>query len=132
MWRIGWTFLLLVLCVSSASCGDSERNVILRTEPFYNRHVAEFSEANSDRVINEVRAFAQERGMDFLHSRDGPDPGDFNAIAAGQEINLQVMHIKFAGGGLDVLAYVRGMPTQRDRELADKFYCRVANDCAEK
>jgi hypothetical protein len=129
MRRLNGIILSLAIAATGVSCSDSERNVILRTEPFYKRHVSDFSEADSGRVVNEVRAFAHEREMDFLMSQDGPDPGDFNAMAAGQDINFQVMHIKVVGGGLDVLAYVRGKPTRRDRQLADEFYCRVTRGC---
>jgi hypothetical protein len=125
---IGAGFLIFAV----SSCGDSERNVILRTDPFYNRHVTMFSEADTGRVLDEVRQFADEKGMDFLISRDGPDRGDFNAIAAGRDINLQVMHIKVAGGGLDVLGYVHGKPTDKDRRLANEFFCRVTRDCLQK
>jgi hypothetical protein len=119
----------VLVALGLSGCGDSERNVILDTSPFYVQRLPAFSESDSDRVIQEVKNYAREKRMDFLLSRDGPDVGDFNATAAARDINLKALHVKATGGGLELLAYARQTPTAENRKQVREFVCRVAKDC---
>jgi hypothetical protein len=87
------------------------------------------NEANSERVIGEVRAFSSDHSMDFLVSRNEPDPGDFNGVAYGANINLIAMHTKAVGDGLAIFAVARATPSPDDVALAKEFACRVSGKC---
>ena len=120
--------LSLVLFIALSNCDQSERNVITGVAPFYHLKTT-FSEHDSSATIAKVRDFADAHGMDFLVSRDGPMPGDFNASANGKDLNLEALHVKGVGGGLDIFAVSRNQPTDESWRLTREFTCRVAKIC---
>jgi hypothetical protein len=68
--------------------------------------------------------------MDFLLSRDEPMKNDFNATAASESMNIHALHVKSAGGGLDIFAIANHKPTSIDYQLVYEFSCHVASDCS--
>ena len=115
--------------VFATSCSDeSERNVITERAPFY--HVAlPYTSAETERIVASVHRFADANGMDFLVSRDGPERGDYNVTAAGQDLNLNVLHVRAISDTTDVSAYTRRAATDADKIQAVHFVCVVKGEC---
>jgi hypothetical protein len=111
------------------SCDRAERNVVVRRSPFF-EDTMPYSQAETERVIATVHRFAQANGMDFLLSRDGPDPGDYNATAAGRDLNLKVIHTRMVSAGTtEISAYAPSEPTEADQKEARTFACVVKGRC---
>jgi hypothetical protein len=118
--------LLLLL----GSCSDeSERNIITERSPFFQAAMP-YNAADTERIVASVRRFADANGMDFLVSRDGPDPGDYNVTAASRELNLQVMHVRaISPTTTDVHAYMRTTASDADKVKVRQFVCVVKGEC---
>ena len=121
--------VLLGTALLLGSCDHSERNVILERSPFFEDSM-QYSPAETERVISAARQFADTNGMDFLLSRDAPDPGDYNATAAGRDLNLKVIHTHaIRPNTTEIWVYAPSEPTVADQKSARAFACVVKGRC---
>jgi len=122
------TVLSAVLALTA--CSDrSERNVILERPPFI-EDVMPYSPAETERVISTVRRFAKVKGMDFLLARESLPSGDYNATAAGRDLNFTVIHTSaISPKTAEIWVYSRSNPREADQTTARAFVCAVKNLC---
>jgi hypothetical protein len=120
---LGRVALVLGL-IALSSCEKSERNVILDKAPFYHTTLP-YSVGRADRVVETVRAFSQEQGMDFLVAQKSLEPGNFNASANGKDLNLSAIYVSSISPGVQVFAIAKNEPSQRDMALSKEFARRV-------
>lgn len=117
-----------VLLLGSCS-NTNERNIITGQPPFFHGTVT-YDQTNTARVISAVRRFADANGMDFALSKDEPDTGDYNAHAAGRDLNLKVVHVgAIAPATTDIYAISRSAPTEADKAMVREFVCVVGGKC---
>jgi hypothetical protein len=120
------------LCAAALvnSCSDtSERNVITERSPFFHTAIP-YNRADTERAISTVRRFAAANGMDFLLAQDSLPPGDFNATAAGRNLNLTAMHTEaISSDMIDVFVTARSAPTAADEAKARGFVCALRREC---
>lgn len=121
---------LPLLC--AAGCADNrERNIIVERGPFMEEHFI-YDPRAANRIVSAAQQFAVANKMDFLLARESLPEGDFNATAAGRDLNLKVMH----GGAIDrgtvtIFAIARSKPNDSDFKMARKFACAVGGPCRE-
>jgi hypothetical protein len=127
--RVELTSACIAATLLLVSCDQSERNVILEKSPFFQQTIP-YKADDTERVISAVRAFATANGIDFLISRDGPEAGDYNVTAAGNDLNFKVIHVRaISASTSDIMVYARAKPTGKDREKAEAFVCVVKDNC---
>lgn len=116
----------LLLSASLACCSDdTERNVIIDRDPFYQTEV-EFDPTRMNAVIQTVRSFSEEHRMDFLLAHETIGPDEFNASANGYSLNLHAMHVQpFDKGVVSILATARAAPTREQKALTSEFVNQV-------
>jgi hypothetical protein len=121
---------LVVLPLVMTSCSDDrERNIIVDRSPFMAEHFS-YEPHAMNRIISSARRFAVNNKMDFLLAQDSLPEGDFNATAAGRDLNLKVMH----AGAIDhrtatIFAVAQSAPSKADFKKAREFACAVGGSC---
>jgi hypothetical protein len=117
-----------LLCAVSCS-DDTERNIILETDPFVEERFP-YTPPAIDGIVSAVQKFALANEMDFLIARESLPKGDFNATAAGRNLNLKVMHSGVIDGRTAVIfAVARSKPSKADYKKAREFACAVGGRC---
>lgn len=110
--------LLLIAC-DPLGVRERERYVIMETSPFYEAQVSYDAETVDD-VVLAVTMFADRHNMDLLAAHRSLTEGRFNVSANGPTLNLRAIHTSIEPG-VQVYAYSRDEPTDRDWELVREF-----------
>lgn len=119
---------LSLLCASSSS-KNSERNIIVDRNPFVEEHFP-YGPRAADKIVSAAQGFAVTNKMDFLLARKSLPKGDFNATAAGSDLNLKVMHVgAIDRGTATIFAVARSIPSDSDFKKAREFACAVGGAC---
>ncbi|MEO7247333.1 MAG: hypothetical protein ABIW31_02675, partial [Novosphingobium sp.] len=90
-----------------------------------------YRDGSEEEIISTFKAFARERGMDYMGGPGHPTlgPGEFNLHAVNKTFNLAVAHILIGSPNVQVSAFSTDKPTPQDKALTAELVCRLEKSC---